>query len=146
LEGFPTSFNSQQRRQGFEDAMNTADVEIVASQSAQWEMSIANQVASAILSDHPQLDAILACNDSMALGALAAAKAANRAGDLLIVGFDNISGVQQAIRDGEILATADQHAAQLAVFGIDYALQLIKGDSQPADKETPVDLITAETL
>jgi ribose transport system substrate-binding protein len=146
LEGIPTSFNSQQRRQGFEEAMTAAEIEIVATQSAQWEMGIANQVASAILSEHPQLDAILACNDSMALGALAAAKAAGRAGDVKIVGFDNISGVQRAIRDGEILATADQHAGELAVFGIEYALQLMQGDSHPADKETPVDLITAESL
>lgn len=146
LEGIPTSFNSQQRRLGFEDAMREAQVEIVSSQSAQWEMSIASQVASAMLSEHPELDAILACNDSMALGALAAAKAANRSDDLLIVGFDNISGVQQAIQDGEILATADQHGGQLAVFGIEYALQLVDGDSVPADKETPVDLVTAETL
>lgn len=146
LEGIPTSFNSQQRRQGFEEAMTAADIEIVATQSAQWEMGIANQVAAAILSEHPQLDAILACNDSMALGALAAAKAAGRAGEVKIVGFDNISGVQRAIRDGEILATADQHAGELAVFGIEYALQLLQGDSQPADKETPVDLITAESL
>jgi len=146
LEGIPTSFNSQQRRQGFEEAMREAKIEIVATQSAQWEMGIANQVAAAILSEHPQIEAIIACNDSMALGALAATKAAGRGGELQIVGFDNISGVQRAIRDGEILATADQHAAQLAVFGIEYALQLLKGDSQPADKETPVDLITAETL
>lgn len=146
LEGIPTSFNSQQRRQGFEDAMTAAEIQIVASQSAQWEMGIANQVAAAILSEHPQLDAILACNDSMALGALAAVKAAGRAGEVKIVGFDNISGVQRAIRDGEILATADQHGDQLAVFGIEYALQLLQGDSKPDDKETPVDLITAESL
>jgi len=146
LEGIPTSFNSQQRRQGFEEAMSAAGIEIVATQSAQWEMGIANQVASAILSEHPELAAILACNDSMALGALAAAKAAGRAGELKIVGFDNISGVQRAIRDGEILATADQHGGELAVFGIEYALQVLQGESQPADKETPVDLITAESL
>ena len=146
LEGIPTSFNSQQRKQGFQDAMQAAEVEIVASQSAQWEMSLANRVAAAMLSEHPNLDAIIACNDSMALGALAALKAADRADDVLIVGFDNIDGVRQAIRSGDILATADQHAAQLAVFGIEYALQQLAGESTPEDKETPVDLVTAEAL
>ena len=146
LEGIPTSFNSQQRRLGFEDAMQAAGIEIVASQSAQWEMSIANRVAAAMLSEHPDLDAIIACNDSMALGALAAVKSADRADEVLIVGFDNIGGVRQAIRSGEILATADQHAAQLAVFGIEHALQLLAGEATPDHKETPVDLVTAETL
>ena len=146
LEGIPTSFNAQQRRLGFEDAMQAAGIEIVASQSSQWEMSIANRVAAAMLSEHPELDAIIACNDSMALGALAAVKSADRADEVLIVGFDNIDGVRQAIRSGEILATADQHAAQLAVFGIEFALQLLAGEATPDHKETPVDLVTAETL
>ncbi len=43
-----------------------------------------------------------------------------RRNDVKIAGFDNISAVQQAIREGQILATADQHGDQLAVFGIEY--------------------------
>ena len=45
------------------------------------------------------------------------------------------------------VATADQHADQLAAFGIEYALTMLQTDSTTiADKETPVDLITAKTL
>jgi ribose transport system substrate-binding protein len=73
-------------------------------------------------------------------------KAAGRAGQVLIVGYDGISAVQDAIREGSILATADQHADQLAVFGIEFALKLIRGEAPPADKTTPVELITAEKL
>lgn len=143
LEGIKTSFNGQQRRQGFQDAMNTAEAQIVESQSAQWETDIAHRVTSAMVSEHQDLKAILAANDSMALGALAAVKSAGKAGEILIVGFDNISAVQEAIRKGEILATADQHADQLAVYGIEYAQQILDG-GKPEDKQTPVDLITAE--
>ena len=73
-------------------------------------------------------------------------KAAGRAGQVLIVGYDGISAVRGAIEEGAILATADQHADQLAVFGIEFALKLIKGEAPPADKTTPVELITAEKL
>ncbi|MGV3486607.1 MAG: sugar ABC transporter substrate-binding protein [Planctomycetaceae bacterium] len=147
LEGIKTSINSQQRKAGFEDAASEAGLSIVSSQSAQWEMSVANTIASSMLSEHPDLKAILACNDSMALGALAAVKAASRGGEVLIVGFDNITAVQQAIRDGSILATADQHGDQLAVFGIKYALSLHRDPSVSlSDRETPVDLVTAQTL
>ncbi|MFO0976383.1 MAG: sugar ABC transporter substrate-binding protein [Planctomycetaceae bacterium] len=146
LEGLETSFNGQQRKLGFETALKAAKISIVDSQSAQWEMSVANQTASAMLTAHPDLKAILACNDSMALGALAAVKAAGKEG-CKVVGFDNISAVQQAIRDGQILATADQHGDQLAVYGIEYALQMLKDPTTaPADRETPVDLITAKEL
>ncbi len=146
LEGIRTSFNGQQRREGFGVAMEQAGLKIIDSQSADWEMSQANTIAASMLSEHPETKAILAANDSMALGAAAAAKSAGR-NDLLIVGFDNISAVQQAVRDGKILATADQHGDQLAVFGIEAALKILQSpDVEIADVETPVDLITAETL
>ena len=127
LEGIKTAFNGQQRKLGFEDAANDARLKIVDSQSALWEIEPANKIASAMIGEHPEIKALLCCNDSMALGALAAVKAAGRAGQVLIVGYDGISAVADAIREGAILATADQHAGQLAVFGIEFALKLIRG-------------------
>ncbi len=146
LEGIPTAFNSQQRRAGFEEAMKAAGHPVVTVQSGQWETAIANQVAAAILNEHPRIGAILCCNDNMALGALAAVKSAGKTEQVKIVGFDNIEAVRQAVVRGEIVATADQHADRLAVFGIEYALEILKAGGSPKDKETPVDLITRETL
>ena len=146
LEGIRTAFNGQQRKLGFEDAMNEAGIEIADSQSAQWEMDQANRIAAAMISERPEIKALLCANDSMALGALAAVKSAGRSGEIAVVGFDNITAIRQAIRDGAVLATADQYADQLAVFGIEYALQIMQGEAAPADRETPVDLITAENL
>lgn len=145
LEGIPTAFNGQQRKLGFEDAMKTANLKIVDSQSAQWEMAEANKVASAMLAEHPNLKALLCCNDSMALGALAAVNAAGKKGQVQIVGFDYISAIKQAIEDKSVLATADQFGDQLAVFGIEYALQILRDNTTtPKDKTTPVDLIVAQ--
>jgi ribose transport system substrate-binding protein len=59
------------------------------------------------------------------------------------VGFDNISAANELVQTGELLATADQHGDQLAVFGIEYALQILDTGAVPADRKTPVDLITA---
>jgi ribose transport system substrate-binding protein len=146
LEGIRTAFNGQERRAGFEEAMTSAGIKIVDSQTAQWEMDQANRIASAMLGEHPRSKAILCCNDSMALGALAAVKTAGRTGEVSIVGFDNIAAIQLAIKDGSVLATADQHADQLAVHGIELALKLLKHENPPADTSTPVDLITAESL
>jgi ribose transport system substrate-binding protein len=146
LEGVPTAFNAQQRRLGFEDAMNSAGMQIVDSQSGEWEMNVANRVASGMMSEHPDLKAILCSNDSMALGALAAIKSAGREDEVLIAGFDNISAIQTSIRNKEVLATADQYADQLAVYGIECALQTLGSGAPPQDRNTPVELITAETL
>jgi ribose transport system substrate-binding protein len=145
IEGVTTAFNAQQRRMGFEDAMNEASMKIVGTQSAEWEMAKANTVAAAMLSEHPNLKAVLCANDSMALGAVAAVNAAGKADSVIVVGFDNISAVQEMIKDGRVLATADQYGGKLAVFGIETALEIIAGKAA-ADKQTPVDLITAAEL
>jgi ribose transport system substrate-binding protein len=147
LEGIRTSFNATQRRSGFEQAMNDAGMQIVDSQSANWETNQANTIAASMLNAHPDLKAILAANDSMALGAMAAIKAANKTDSVQVVGFDNISAAQESIRQGKMLATADQHGDQLAVYGIELALKLLQDPkSIPEDRETPVDLITAGNL
>jgi len=142
IEGIPTAFNGQQRRLGFEDAMKAAGMNIVSVQSANWEMDKANNVATAMLSEHPDLKAILCGNDNMALGAVAAIQAAGKTGKVLVAGFDNIGAIRPMLADGRVIATADQHADQLAVFGIEAALKILKGQSAPADQTTAVDLIT----
>jgi len=146
VEGVPTTFNAQQRKLGFQDAIEAAGLKLVASQSGDWEMAKANQVASALLAEHPQLEALLCANDNMALGAVAARKAAGKEEAVRIVGFDNISAVADLVKAGKVVATADQHADQLAVFGIEYALEALEKKAPPADRETPVDLVTADTL
>lgn len=141
IEGVTTAFNGQQRKAGFEDAMNAAGMKIVASQSGQWEMEKANGVAAGILAANPNVKALLCANDNMALGAAAAVQAAGKAGQVQIIGFDNIAALKPLLADGRVLATCDQHGDQLAVFGIEAALKVLKDKTTPADQQTPVDVI-----
>lgn len=143
IEGLPTAFNGQQRRLGFEDAVHAASLQLVGVQSGQWEMDKANAVAAALLSEHPDLKALLCANDSMAMGAVAAAQSAGRRGGVLIAGFDNIVAIQPMLASGAVRATADQHGDQLAVYGIEAALAVVRGQAKPADRPTPVDVVTA---
>lgn len=146
IGGVPTAFNARQRQRGFEEAMAAAGAEVVSVQSAGWEQALANTVAAALLSEHPALRALLCSNDNMALGAAAAIRQAGREGEVLLVGFDNIAAIREMVVSGRVLATADQHADQLAVFGIEVALKILSGESAPVDRETPVDLVTSESL
>jgi len=147
VEGIPTTTNSQQRTLGFRDAMAAAGAVVVDVQSGQWEMGPGNAVAAALLTAHPDLRALLCDNDSMALGAVAAVRAAGRTGQTYVVGYDNIQAITPMLKDGRVLATADQHAAQQAVFGIELALKALAAktpQNQLGDLvETPVDLVTA---
>jgi len=146
IEGSPNAYNGLQRRLGFEDAVNAAGLKIVASQSGYWETDKANQLVASLITEHPETKAVLCANDSMALGAVPALRAAGKLDSVLVVGFDNIAAARQLIQEKKILATADQHGGQLAVFGIEFALDTLKNKTTPADRETPVDLVTAENL
>jgi ribose transport system substrate-binding protein len=146
IDGQPGAYNAIQRHAGFEDAMKQAGMNIVTSQSAQWESDKATPLVASILSSHPEIKAFLCANDSMCLGAHTALKDAHKIGQIQLVGFDNIAAVQQLIKNGDVLCTVDQHADQIAVNGVEFALEILKTHSAPADKETAVDLVTAETL
>ncbi|HWL15259.1 MAG TPA: substrate-binding domain-containing protein, partial [Opitutus sp.] len=143
IEGIPTADNGRQRRLGFEDAVRDAGLNLVSVQSGQWEMERANTVANALLNAHPQLKAIFCANDNMALGAVAAIRSAGREGQVLVAGFDHIGAVKPLLESGAIVATADQHGDQLAVFGIEAALAALQSGSAQ-DRSTPVDVVTAE--
>lgn len=149
IEGVSTTFNAQQRTLGFQDAMKAAGVTVVGVQSGNWEIDKGNVVASGMLREHPDLKALLAGNDNMALGAVAAVKAAGKTGQVMVVGYDNINAVKAMLKDGRMLATADQYGAKQAVFGIEIALKALaekkKQSEMPATIQTDVVLVTKDS-
>ena len=145
IEGVPTTTNAQQRTAGFKDAMDAADMKIVSTQSGNWEIDKGNAVAAAMLNEYPNIKALLCGNDSMAIGAVSAIRAAGKKGQVLVIGYDDIQAIQPMLKDGRILATVNQFAAKQAVFGIEAALKLVKGEPSGAKDgviETPVELVT----
>ena len=146
LEGISSAFNSIQRRTGFEEAVAQANMQVVTLQSGDWDQTKAAQLTSAILSQYPGLDVILAANDNMALGAASAVALANLDHKVTIAGFDNISAIHPLLEAGAVAATVDQFGEQLAVFGIEYALEAVASGTVLEDRETPLELITAASL
>ncbi|HEX3380427.1 MAG TPA: sugar ABC transporter substrate-binding protein [Paraburkholderia sp.] len=150
LEGVSTTTNAQQRTAGFKDAMQTVGAKVVSVQSGEWEIDKGNAVAAAMLNEYPNLKALLAGNDNMAIGAVSAVRAAGKQGKVMVVGYDNINAIHPMLKDGRVLATADQYAAKQAVFGIDTALKALSENRKQSQLsgvvETPVELVTKDTL
>jgi len=146
IEGVSTTTNAQQRTAGFKDAMAAVGAKVVTVQSGEWEIDKGNAVAAAMLNEYPNLKALLAGNDNMAIGAVSAVRAAGRQGKVLVVGYDDIDAIKPMLDDGRVLATANQYAAKQAVFGIQTALKAIKDHQKQSELsgvvETPVDLVT----
>ena len=146
IEGVSTTTNAQQRTAGFKDAMAKVNAKIDSVQSGEWEIDKGNAIASAMLNQYPNIKALLCGNDNMAIGAVSAVRAAGKQGKVYVVGYDDIDAIKPMLKDGRVLATANQYAAKQAVFGIDTALKAIDEHKKQSDLsqvvETPVDLVT----
>jgi ribose transport system substrate-binding protein len=143
IEGNPGADNAQQRKLGFDDAVKEGKLDLLDSRTAHWETEEANSVFSNILTAHPDVQGVMAANDSMALGVVKAIDAAGKSGKIKVVGFDNIAAVQPLLKDGKLIATIDQFGSQMAANGIDYAMKALKGEKLKGWIKTPIKLVTA---
>ncbi len=144
MEGVQGAANAEQRKAGFMKAVEEGKLELVQSATANWETEQANTVFANILSAHPDVQGVMAANDSMALGVLAALESAGKKGSIKVVGFDNLPEIQSYLKDGSLLATVDQFGSKQAVFGIEAALKLLKGDEVQEWEKTDIKLVTGE--
>lgn len=159
LEGIPGTSAARDRRQGFEDELAeiAPDMEIIASQPAGFDQAEAVTVMQNILQANPnQVDAVVAANDQMALGALQAIQQADATrpnGERIrIVGFDAIDPALEAIRNGSMDATIAQQPSLMGQLGVSAGRmvvlnslmfsQLENGQFMPVEVQT----ITAEDL
>jgi len=143
IEGNPGADNAQQRKRGFDDSVKEGKLDLVDSRTAHWETEEANSVFSNILTAHPDVQGVMAANDSMALGVVKAIDASGKSGKIKVVGFDNIAAVQPLLKDGKLVATVDQFGSQMAANGIDYAMKALKGEKLEGWIKTPIKLVTA---
>ncbi len=98
---------------------------------------------SNMLTAHPEIQGVMAANDSMALGVVKAIDVAGHGGKIKVVSFDNIPAMQPLLRQQKVIATVDQFGGQLAAMGIDNAMKEIGGATLTGWIKTPVKLITA---
>ncbi len=144
IEGNPGADNAAQRKAGFEDSIAEFGLVLLDSRTAHWETEEANTVFSNMLTANPDIQGVMAANDSMAIGVVKALESAGRT-DILVVGFDNIPAAQELVTQGKLLATVDQFGADMAANAIDLAIEVVKGG--PALEgwvKTPIELVTAQ--
>lgn len=117
LKGPEDQRNAIDRHKGFLAGLATRDIQVVHSAAADWEITIARELMIEWLASSPDIEAVIAANDLMALGAVEVLEEAGRK-DVIVAGYDGIEPALQAIADGRMTATIDQAPdiqAQLAV-------------------------------
>ncbi|HEY8185635.1 MAG TPA: sugar ABC transporter substrate-binding protein [Pyrinomonadaceae bacterium] len=145
LEGIPGHETGDSRLKGFRDAIKaTPGIEIVASQTANWERDQGFNVFQNILQSHPDVQAVFACSDLMALGALEAIAAAKKTGQIIVIGFDASDEAREAVLSGTMDATVAQSPATMGAMAVENAYRLIKGEPVKEQMVVPIKLITKE--
>jgi ribose transport system substrate-binding protein len=145
LTGIEGQQNAADRRNGFVDAAE-GHIEIVAEQSANWEVDQGYTATQNILSGNPDVELIFCGNDSMAIGALRAVEEAGKEDSIKIIGFDAVSEALNLVKSGSMLGTVAQYPAEMGILGVENAVKLIKGETVEQNVDTGAKLITSENV
>jgi ribose transport system substrate-binding protein len=139
LEGIPGTTAARDRGEGFNKAI-AGKLEVVAKQSADFDRTKGLTVMENILQAQPEINAVFAHNDEMALGALKAIEASGRK-NIVVVGFDATDDAVAAVKDGKLSATVAQKPAEIGAIGVEVADKIIKKEAVQENVPVALELI-----
>lgn len=150
IEGSTGAQTSIDRVKGFEKAIaEYPGIEVIAQQSANYSRADALNVVQNLLQAHPEVEAILCCNDEMALGTAEAVDAAGRIGDILISGQDANDDAVAALKEGKITITSFGDPYMQGYCAVEAAIDVLEGKDVGDFREVPtkvVDINNADTF
>jgi len=147
IEGDPGSSNAVNRGVGFKDGLTAySNLKLVASQTAMWDQTKAQEIATAMLTANPNIKAFYSQNDGMALGVQAAIEAKGLTGKVLLVGTDGIPQAKKQILSGGFTATVSERPTTEGKTGVDAALWLLAGKKLPGWIDVPAVLIDSTNV
>jgi erythritol transport system substrate-binding protein len=144
LVGRESDTNASVRSRGYHDVLDKyPGLKMVGRQSANWDQREAFQKTETMIQANSDIKGVIAGNDTMALGAMAALKAAGMGG-VIVVGFDGSPDAIASIKAKGIRATVLQPAAAIARMAVDQAHRLITTGStgQPEKQAVDCELVT----
>lgn len=142
LEGIAGANSAVERGRGFNQALEGSGLEIVARQTADFDRVQGLTVMENILQSQPEIDAVFAHNDEMALGALEAIRASDR--DILVVGFDATDDAVAAVEAGDMAATVAQQPVLIGEMAVEAAGKVLNGEDVDDFIPVELELITNE--
>lgn len=138
LEGIPGTSAARDRGQGFNEIVaENSGLNVVSNQPADFDRAKGLTVMENILQAQPEIDAVFAHNDEMALGALEAIEASKR--NIIVVGFDATADAVKAVEDGRLAATVAQQPVLMGELAVKTADKVLKGES--VESFIPVELM-----
>jgi len=147
LEGIAGAPSAQDRQSGFMDYIKAyPDIKVVSSLTANYSREEGAKVMEDVLQANPELDAVYAHNDEMALGAVRSIIAANRLDKIKVFGIDATDDAIAAIKNGEMAATVKQQPALEMSMAVQAAVDYLGGKSVEPTVIIPLVLVTKDNV
>jgi ribose transport system substrate-binding protein len=144
LEGIATAKNAQDREKGALRAFaENKNITVVASETANWKIDEAYNVAAKLFTDYPDIKQVFCANDMMAFGVIQYLKQTGKT-DVQVAAYDALAEARPMLLDGSLQATIDQQAALQAYTGMQYAMRALKGEQLPQLTLLDVLLVTRD--
>lgn len=148
LQGVMGQETSREKSRGFAEAIaEYPDMEILASQPADYDRAKAMSVMENMLQTFDDIDAVYAANDEMALGAAQAIEAAGKADEIFVMGNDGTDEALEAVDKGTLGATNGTPGYIQGYIAVDVAVRHLNGESVPkviSEKNTVIDKTNLE--
>ncbi len=142
LDGVVGSQAIEDRKRAIADVVKkNPGIEVVAQQTALNQRAEGMKVMENLLVRLPKIDAVIAQNDEMALGAVQAIEAAGRQKEIMVSGFDANDDAVKAVNAGKMVATANQRPEEQAGKALDAVVDFLNGK-----KDIPQRIVTEITL
>lgn len=142
LTGKESDTNAGVRSEAFASVISQyPELVPVATETANWSQDEAFTKIETLLQRDPDIQGIIAGNDTMALGAVAAVEAAGLTGQVVIAGFDGSPDAVEAIKAGTLLATGLQPAVLISQLAVQQADALLTDGETGADEKQSIDCI-----
>ena len=141
LEGVTGASAAIDRSQGFHNIAD-AKLEVVARQTANFARAEGMTVMENMLQANPDIQAVFAANDEMALGAMEAISGAGK--KVMVVGFDATDDAIESIKAGQMAGTIAQQPDLIGSTAVENAIKLIGGEKIPSSIPVEVTLITKD--
>lgn len=147
LEGIRSAQNAEDRKNGAVQAFSeNENIELVALETAHWKIDEGYDVTKSLYDNYPDIGAIFAANDMMALGAIQYLSEVGKTDDVLVASFDALEEARSAVKDGTLAVTIDQLAAEQGYLGVQFAIRALNGEALPTETFIDVLMITQDTV
>jgi len=136
LFGAPSDNNAATRSNGYKTVISQYPGLVeVGKDVANWDRTQGFNKTQSLLQAHPDITGLIAGNDEMALGAIAALKQAGKLDQVKVGGFDGSPDAVKAIKAGELQYTVLQPVATFAKKAVDEADKFLKTGKTGATSE-----------